>query len=222
MKRILCIVLTCCLLFTLTGCKVGFTGVSRKAIRQSTGAKYSHMEVNREDERRTHYFKGENFDFTVEEFFSYNTIFPTYTVQTSYYEQLYMWRMPQLKDICQKYGFTLREQLDTIFAYEACEIAEECGTYVVLQDYAKVSHYDNSFLQTTFTFYTIDKSQKENIQACAQEMLDLLLQDCMRNPADIFQKTYKVYMCYVYHENDKLKRDDEILQQGNLYVASED
>ena len=219
MKRMLCSILACVLMcITMVGCTFGLARVSKRDVEKITGAEYSHVETDKENERRTYYFRGEYFDFTVSEYFSYNTYFPSYTVHTSYYEDLYRWKMPELKAVCEKYGYTLREDLASIWPSEACKQAKECGTYVVISDNSKITPDTWSTSYTHFIFYTVDEAQTDNINACAQEIILLLLKEAPYDPNEIFTKYYSVYQDTVYEENDKLTYSSEKLTDGPLHM----
>lgn len=206
------------LILALTGCTHGLGRVNTREIAKLTNAKYHHVEKDEEEPRSTYHFQGEYFDFTVSEYYTTPTFAPLYTRHTSYYEALYLWKMPEMQTICEKYGYTLQNNLETTWPYHAREKAMQYGTYVIIEDFSETGS-ENWHSKTNFHFYTTDV-EAQDVEDCAKEILEILSPYLLTNPTETFIKEYVVYHHVVTQQDNKLSHTTTTILDGHLYFEN--
>lgn len=224
MKRMLCIALCCLLMCSLAGCQQNGISIADMHMITSTTNSRCINSFRAQCGGRTYCFTGGDFDFEITAFPNFGTASPQYTLRNLYYQKMYLWNMPELKKVCEKYNYRLCDDVALLGENEqyqpnpkALTNGMSCKAYVCLADFA----FYNPDLPTGYTefqFYVHDTTQIDNIKACAQEMITVLQSYFITNPHAMFKKDYHVYQCNLSPQDDQFAVDFEKITSGTLYI----
>ncbi|MBQ8805967.1 MAG: hypothetical protein IJZ68_05740 [Bacteroidaceae bacterium] len=224
MKKLLSITLVIVMLLSLAGCKDMQFAADRIAIpmqtRQYTGAKYLRTEQVPDEEsdatsdEQVHYFKGKNFEFTVREFYTYNSIFPTHTVSTNYYEKMLEHESVTLNAILASYGYPNVRYKDEFHGVNQQEALEK-GSVVVLQTYQRANSYSTPSI--SIMYYVANADEEENIRKCADELYEALSDYMCTNPTAPFNVNWHVGMYYVTQTEEGITDEHTAIEHKPFY-----